>query len=72
MTRLRFAFTILLTAVSVRAENLPREFTISPKEVAGAPAFLTQVVVPDANCAAVNDEGSLLVIGHRAKDEKTK
>jgi len=49
---------------------LPREFTVTPEVIKEVPAYLTQVVVPDATCAAVNGDASLLVVGRKADDEK--
>ncbi len=70
MIALRLTATLLLTLITARAENLPREFTITPTQLAEAPAFLSKVVVPDASCAAVSDALSLVVVGRAGKDDR--
>jgi hypothetical protein len=66
----RVSSVLLLLVLAAHAEELPREFTITPTSIKEQPAFLTPVVVPDANCAAVSDATSILVVGHKTKDEK--
>jgi hypothetical protein len=70
MKRPSVFFAILLFACVVQAADLPREFTITPEVIKEPPPFLTQVIVPDANCAAVNDAASMLVVGRKGMDEK--
>ncbi len=43
-----------------------REFEVNPTVLKAPPAFLTQVLVPDANCAAVSPVAPVLVVGHRS------
>jgi hypothetical protein len=52
------------------ADHLAEEFTITPEKIEAAPDYLTQVIVPDASCAAVNDAQALLVVGSKAVGEK--
>ena len=57
---------LLLLVSRAPAADLPREFEVTPTLSTNPPPFLTQVHVPDALCAAVNDTASLLVIGHKS------
>ncbi len=59
-----------LVPQSRAADQLAQEFTITPEKIEAAPDYLTQVVVPDASCAAVSDAHSLLVIGSKAAGDK--
>jgi len=68
----RSVIAVLLVGSAIHAEQLPREFTITPTEIKEAPPYVATVVVPDAICAAVNDAASLLVVGRRGKDEPEK
>ena len=56
----------LLIALTLPAATLPREFEVTPTPLAEPPAFITQVVVSNALCAAVSDAASLLVVGQRS------
>jgi hypothetical protein len=60
----------LLGGLAAYAADLPREFAVTQEMLTEAPAYLTRVVVPAATCAAVNDAASLLVVGHRGKDDQ--
>lgn len=57
--------TLWAVSGTARAEG-PIELTITPEKIEAAPDYVTQVVVPDASCAAVNDALSLLVVGSKA------
>ena len=70
MNRLVVSAACLLIAIAAHAADLPREFTVTPEVIKEPPAFLTKVLVPDAICAAVNDAASILVVGHRSKDDQ--
>ncbi len=61
---------LLFSSIAARSEDLPREFTVTPELIKEAPAYVTQVVVPDATCAAINDAASMLVVGRKSTDEK--
>ncbi|MEQ2008763.1 MAG: hypothetical protein ABMA26_18440 [Limisphaerales bacterium] len=54
-----------LAAVTVCCAASPREFEATPAPLTAPPAFVTQVVVSNALCAAVSDAASLLVVGQR-------
>ncbi len=69
--RLGFAaFVLVIAAGAAQGETLPREFTITPEALDAPPEFIRRVIVPEANCAAVSEKDSLLVVGRRGKDEK--
>ena len=70
MNRLVVLSAVLILGCAARAESLPRVFTITPTAITETPSFLSKVVVPDANCAAVSDALSILVVGRAGKDEK--
>jgi len=68
-----FAFIsvlLIFSSIAARSEDLPREFTVTPEVIKEAPAYVTQVVVPDAMCAAVSDAASLLIVGQRSVNER--
>jgi len=56
--------------LSLPAATLPREFEVAPTPLPEPPAFLTQVVVSNALCAAVSDAASLFVVGHRVSNDQ--
>ena len=64
------ALWLLLTAFILPAATQPREFEVAPTSLAEPPAFVTQVVVPNALCAAVSEAASLLVIGQRSTNDQ--
>lgn len=66
MRRSGFFTFILLAAFAAHSA----EITITPEIIKEAPDYLTQVVVPDATCAAVNADGSLLVVGCKSNEGK--
>ncbi len=66
----RVSIILLLLVFAAHSEELPREFTVTPTEIKEPPAFLTQVLVPDASCAAISDAASILVVGHKSKNDK--
>src|SRR5947208_7633914 len=68
MIRLVVSAAFLLFALTAHSAELPREFVITPEVIKEPPPFVTQVVVPGANCAAASDVASVLVVGHRAED----
>ena len=59
-----------LAAVAVCSAASPREFEVTPTPLAEPPAFITQVVVPNALCAAVSEAASLLVVGQRSTNDQ--
>jgi hypothetical protein len=66
----RIVVATALWAVLARAADVPLELTITPEKIEAAPDYLTQIVVPDASCAAVSDALSLLVIGSNTPGDK--
>ncbi len=60
---------LLLATIAARSADLPREFTATSEIIKEAPAYLTQVVVPESTCAAVNPEGTLLVVGRKSGED---
>ena len=70
LLNLAAAFTFCVVLSSASAEGLPREFTVNPEALAEAPSYMSQVVVADAQCASVNDAGTLLVVGRRSATEQ--
>ncbi|NBV23231.1 MAG: hypothetical protein EBS05_15090 [Proteobacteria bacterium] len=65
------AALILLVFVGVSpAADIRREFEIAPTILKEAPAYISQVQVPDANCAAVSPVAPLLVVGHRTTNNQ--
>lgn len=61
---------VAVAALEAQERTLPREFVLTANVLKERPAFVKTVVVPEASCAAVNEAGTLLAIGRRAKDEK--
>ena len=68
--RLGSALLGLLLAFTLPAATLPREFEVTPTPLAEPPAFITQVVVSNALCAAVSEASSLLVVGQRSTNDQ--
>ena len=68
--RLGSALLGLLLAFTLPAATLPREFEVTPTPLAEPPAFITQVVVSNALCAAVREASSLLVVGQRSTNDQ--
>ena len=59
-------FFCLVCACLAPTPAFSREITVEPAPLAAPPPFLTPVAASNALCAAVNPDGSLLVVGHRA------
>ncbi len=55
---------------STFAADVRREFEVAPTVLKEAPTFITQVLVPDANCAAVSPVAPVLVVGHRTTNNQ--
>jgi hypothetical protein len=58
-----FAALLLISSRVGAADQLPLEFTMTPEKLEAAPDYVTQVVVPNASCAAVSEAHALLVVG---------
>jgi hypothetical protein len=65
-----FAALLLIGSQTRAADQLAQEFTITPEKLDAAPDYVTQVVVPDASCAAVSDALGLLVVGSQAPGDQ--
>ena len=53
--------TLCLLGFNLCSAASSREFEVNPTVLKTPPAFLTQVLVPDANCAAVSPVAPVLV-----------
>lgn len=70
MKQIGFIIALAFLPTCLDAENLPREFAVTPRTMAETPPFLTQLSVPHATCAAVSESLALAVVGHHSNEGK--